>query len=193
MKTFRFLLFMFSVTLIVLSCSKSSPQTSSYTTQPSPNDGIPIHTARSVQAIVTKVVDGDTLKVTFNDNSTDTIRILGIDTPETHAANKPNEYAEITDLDCLKTWGNRATEFAFNTLNRREVTIESDPIAPERGYFDRLLAYVRINGNDFGSLLLEKGLARVYEEGDSSRKQDYFQMERKAKESVIGLWGCSSN
>ena len=188
--------FIAGIIIISFSCSRDSTPSASYPSQLPASTPESINTIDSpdfVQAIVTRVVDGDTVKVKFDDNSADTVRILGIDTPETHATNKPYEYGEITNLDCLNAWGDQATEFAFNTLYKREVILESDPSAPERGYFDRLLAYVRINEQDFGSLLLEKGFARVYEEGESSRKKEYLQLEAKAKDAEIGLWGCDSN
>ena len=185
--------FIAGIFLISLSCSQDSTPSPSYSSQAEQSTHKSIDSIDSLQATVTQVVDGDTVKVKFLDNSSDTVRILGIDTPETHVMNKRYEYGEITNLDCLKAWGTQATEFTFNMLYEREITIESDPLAPERGYYDRRLAYVRINEKDFGSLLLEKGLARVYEEGESGRKTEYLQQEAKAKDSVLGLWGCDSN
>src|SRR3990172_5965681 len=40
--------------------------------------------------LVTKVVDGDTFNLLLNDK-TETVRLIGIDTPETKAPNKPVE------------------------------------------------------------------------------------------------------
>lgn len=37
---------------------------------------------------ITRVIDGDTMDVLFNDGRTDRVRLLGVDTPETNAANK---------------------------------------------------------------------------------------------------------
>ncbi len=52
-------------------------------------------------ARVIRVVDGDTVSVSFLDGSTDTVRLLGVDTPEMFTANKANEYGNITDTVCL--------------------------------------------------------------------------------------------
>ena len=57
-------------------------------------------------------MDGDTIDVTFEDGTTDTVRLLGIDTPENQIPNAPIEYGHITDTACLRRWGDLATEFA---------------------------------------------------------------------------------
>lgn len=190
MASFRYVLTLASLALFSIGCGEnltiidpSKPQSASKTDSA-------IYSVERLQAVVTKVVDGDTLKVKFDDNSIDTIRILGVDTPETYVKNKQYEYGDITDLNCLDRWGEKATKFAFNALNKRNVTIEPDPIAPARGTFDRRLAYVIIEGKDFGSMLVENGYARVYEEGDSTREEGYLQLQLQAKASGLGLWGC---
>lgn len=62
---------------------------------------------------VVDVVDGDT--VTLNDGRT--VRIIGIDTPETVAPGKP--------VEC---WGPEATEFAQRTLLNQSVTVVEIPL-----------------------------------------------------------------
>ena len=43
--------------------------------------------SRSLVADVTRVIDGDTVDVVFQDGSADTVRLLGVDTPETFSSN----------------------------------------------------------------------------------------------------------
>ena len=49
------------------------------------------------------------------------------------------------------------------------VELVLDPLAGERGFFGRLLAYVLVAGEDLNSILVREGYARVYEEGEASR------------------------
>jgi micrococcal nuclease len=51
-----------------------------------PPRGIP---RAATLATVRKVVDGDTLRVTLNDGTQTTVRLIGIDTPETKDPDEP--------------------------------------------------------------------------------------------------------
>lgn len=146
-----------------------------------------------ISAEVSHVVDGDTLDIVLRDGSSDRVRLLGVDTPETYTGNNANEYGDITDIDCLDRWGLLATEFTKNTLEGREVMLMPDPAAGERGYYDRLLAYVHIDGEDFNAMLVSKGYARVYIEGTSTREEEYLKFEGEARDGSVGLWQCGSS
>ncbi len=114
---------------------------------------------------VVRVIDGDTIEVVFNDGVVETVRLLGIDTPETFSSNNPNGYGEMTDIACLDEWGTQATLEVTDTLYGEVVILSPDPVADVRGSFGRLLAYVEFEGQDLNAALVEKGLARVYTEG----------------------------
>tara|TARA_B100000949_G_scaffold224106_1_gene227191 strand:- start:157 stop:987 length:831 start_codon:yes stop_codon:yes gene_type:complete len=144
-------------------------------------------------ANVTRVIDGDTVEVLFLDGSTDTVRLLGVDTPETFGANRPDEYGAITDIDCLDAWGSLATDFAVRVLQGQTVTVIKDPAAGERGFYGRLLAYIHVDGQDFNATLVEQGYARVYIEGKNSREGDYLVLQERAQMQRIGFWGCESH
>ena len=142
-------------------------------------------------AEVTRVVDGDTMDVEFVDGTTDRVRLLGVDTPETNGSNKPYEYGDIIDTVCLDRWGAKASEFARLVLGGRQVNVVLDPAAGERDRFGRLLAYIETQGNDFNAALVKLGYARVYEEGESSREEAYLRLQAQAKETGMGLWRCA--
>lgn len=148
----------------------------------------PVPTAR-----ITKITDGDTFWVTFASGNRENIRILGVDAPETYSSNSPNEYDGITDTDCLDDWGNSATEFAIDTLSGKIVQVIADPLGDERDRFDRLLAYIHIEGQDFSAMLVKNGFARVYRKYEYSRKSVYIAFEEIAKLNKAGLWGCNSS
>ena len=150
-------------------------------------------TEKSSVVKITKVIDGDTMDVRFKDGSTDRVRLLGVDTPETNAKNKPNEYGDITDLKCLTRWGDKSDDYAKKVLNGKEVLLVFDDEAGERGYYGRLLAYIEIDGYDFNESLISRGYARVYEEGTSSREKRYLSVQEKVISAGTGLWGDCIN
>ena len=96
----------------------------------------PVVTAAEVpaqrSAKVSRVIDGDTFDVEFEDGTTDTVRLLGIDTPETQLPNAPTEYGLITDTGCLRRWGDLTTQFA-SIMTWQTVELALDPVAGERG------------------------------------------------------------
>ena len=150
-------------------------------------------TEKSSMVKITKVIDGDTMDVRFEDGTTDRVRLLGVDTPETNAVNKPNEYGDITDLKCLARWGDKSDDYAKSILDGKEVRLVFDEEAGERGYYGRLLAYIEIDGYDFNESLISRGYARVYEEGTSSREKRYLSEQKKVKSEGKGLWGDCIN
>jgi micrococcal nuclease len=141
-------------------------------------------------ATVTKVTDGDTFDVRFQNGSTETVRMLGVDTPEVYKDNKPNEYGDITDVACLNTWGNKASDYVRNRIKGQQVELIFDAQAGRRGGFDRLLAYTKIDGNLLGSLLLNNGYAKVYTGETFAKEQAFLSLQNKAKSKEIGLWSC---
>lgn len=140
-----------------------------------------------------RVVDGDTLEVEFASGETDTVRLVGVDTPETaEQYMNPSEY-NVPDTpqgrDWLLMWGDRASAFATEQLVGEQVQVVTDPESDERGGFGRLLAYIYHDGENFGKQLLERGLARVYTDGEFSLESEYLDIESTAQANNRGLWG----
>jgi len=145
-------------------------------------------------ASVTEVVDGDTLEVRFADGSTDTVRLLGVDSPETAAANEPSEFEGVPETEagrrCLAGAGQNATAFVFRLVADATVAVVTDPVADRRGDYGRLLAYVELqNGTDVNERLLDRGHARVYD-STFSRSERYYTAESTAQTARRGLWRC---
>ena len=144
------------------------------------------------QATITRVIDGDTFEIRFTDGTEDTVRLLGVDTPETFSENTPDEYGlpnSVAARDWLANYGDRATAFAERRLDGQTVTLVSDPQSDERGSYGRLLAYVETDNGNFGAALLRQGLARTYTEGTFTREGTYRDLEATARENGVGLWG----
>ena len=146
----------------------------------------------SYNSNISRVVDGDTVEV--EGEFTGTVRLLGVDTPETYSSNSPNEFGledTLSNRDCLKIWGKKATGFAENYTQDREVKISLDPESERRGDYGRLLAYIKTENSSetLNYLLVEKGLARVYE-SEFQRTEEYLSAEETAMEKDLGVWSC---
>lgn len=148
------------------------------------NPGIPY----PAQAV--RVIDGDTLRVAFPDGGQETVRIIGVDTPEvTPGGNDPDSFAGVTDPWFLSAWGEEASATLRREAEGREVTVTTDRSAGERDRYGRLLAYLHAaDGTDIGELLLSRGLARVYTAESFGRKERYLAVQDEAVRKRIGVW-----
>ena len=132
------------------------------------------------------------MEVEFADGETDTVRLLGVDTPETTLGDvSPDEYEGFPESqaarDHLFNWGQRASSYAVDQLNGQQVRVVTDPESDRRGSFDRLLAYIFVDGANFNRGLLENGYARVYDSSFSLRGE-FDGVESQARSDEIGLW-----
>ena len=93
------------------------------------------------QAIVTKVVDGDTVWVKFSNGSEEKVRLIGIDTPETGQCGFEPAKKELETF----------------VLNQEVSLVVGSP--DNRDKYERLLRYIDINGLDAGLELIKQGLA----------------------------------
>jgi len=146
-------------------------------------------------AKVLEVVDGDTIRVQY-EGRTDTVRLVGVDSPETHAANTPAEFPGVPTTEagrnCLRGWGKNATEFAKQELAGKTVRLTFDPQTDHRDRYGRLLAYVQAEGEaeTFNYRLVAEGYARVYE-SDFTNIERYRAAAADAREANRGLWACT--
>lgn len=146
----------------------------------------------AINATVTRVIDGDTVEVELANGTTDTIRLLGVDTPETTLSKTdPTQYGyeDTTDTrDFAFNIGEDAKQFAEQRLANQEVQVIMDPESDSRGYYDRRLAYIYVDGTDFNRQLLAKGLARMYD-SEMSKRSEYESVESTARDQGVGIWG----
>jgi micrococcal nuclease len=128
-------------------------------------------------ARVTRVVDGDTVKIR-RDGSRDTVRLIGIDTPESV---KPD-----TPVECFAKEASRETK---RLLDKERVRLVLDREARDR--YGRLLAYAyRLRDNRFvNARLLAGGYARTLEIRPNTRFAARFRaIEADARRAGRGLW-----
>jgi micrococcal nuclease len=141
-------------------------------------------------ARASRIIDGDTLRITLPDGSEETVRILGIDTPEvTPGGNNPDTFEGVSDPWFLSAWGEEASSTLRREMEGMVVAITIDQAAGERDRYGRLLAYVHThNGTDIGELLLSLGMARVYTAESFARKDLYLEVQERAMRQRTGLW-----
>jgi micrococcal nuclease len=126
-----------------------------------------------------RVVDGDTLKIRVN-NSEETIRVIGINTPETVDPRK--------DVECF---GKEASEFAggFFASKSAQLVLTSDSSQGELDKYGRWLRYVSLDGVDYGEQALSKGFAHEYTYDEPYLYQEkYRKLEKEAEKNAAGLW-----
>lgn len=136
---------------------------------------------------VVSVIDGDTLKVNIN-GTTETLRLIGIDTPETVDPRKP-----------VQCFGEEASKKAKETLTDKKVRLEADSTQGERDKYQRLLRYVYLeDGTSFNKLMIEEGYAHeyTYQSNPYKYQTEFIDAEKSARENKRGLWGeatCNGN
>lgn len=140
------------------------------------------------QVTVIRVIDGDTIDVEGHQES---IRFLGVDTPELTGEHRPGEFKGIENNSCLVEWAEKSTDYVRQKLQNKEINLVFDSKAGKTGYYGRTLAYIELNGEDFTKSLVKKGYARVYTEGEFKRKEEYLKAEEEAQIMEKRIWECN--
>jgi micrococcal nuclease len=148
----------------------------------------------TLTVMVVSVTDGDTVDIRFQNGSTDTVRLLGVDTPEVYGENEPSEYEGVPNTEagkqCLHDAGEASSQFMKEKLNPGEqVTIVFDPQSDRRGDYGRLLAYIHDDGTKLNYRLVATGHARVYD-SQFSKADRFYAAEDDAQAAERGLWHC---
>ncbi len=132
----------------------------------------------TVSAFVQKVVDGDTLKVLM-DGREETVRLIGIDTPESVHPDKSRN----------TEWGKRASEFTKGRLEGKMIRLEFD--VQERDKYGRLLAYVYTDEGLFNEVLVREGWAKVSTYPPNVKYVERFKIaEKEAQKKNLGIWSA---
>ncbi|MCP4288694.1 MAG: hypothetical protein GY792_30440 [Gammaproteobacteria bacterium] len=137
---------------------------------------------------VIKVVDGDTIKIETGTGAEETIRLLGIDTPETVHPTKPIECygPEASRFSKIELCGNDTGNDCDRT-----VFLELDAATGDRGKYGRLLAHVWTEAGLHNEALLAGGYALHKDYGTASRYSGrYMAAESGAVTGGVGLWGA---
>lgn len=138
-----------------------------------PGDSGPVMRARG---IVVKVADGDTISVRIG-RRVQSIRILGIDTPEVYGKRECGGAEASAAMKRLAPIGAR-------------VTLISDPTQANKDRYRRLLRYVERGGRDLGKKQILLGHARtyVYRNDPFTRTATYQRAESRSQGAKRGAW-----
>lgn len=137
----------------------------------------------SLRPTVVSVADGDTFKVKLQDGSEQTVRLLGVDTPET-----------VDPRKTVQCFGKEASQFTKEKLSGKEVVLEGDPTQGDVDKYNRLLRYVYLSDGTFFNLqLIQEGYGTEYTYQKPYKFQKAFKAaEQGAREESKGFWNPSS-
>lgn len=126
--------------------------------------------------LVTRVIDGDTLVV----QGIGTVRLIGVDTPETVDPRRPVQF-----------FGKEASEFTRRMAQGRVVRLEFDGTRTDR--YGRTLAYVYLPDATFlNAEIVKQGYGHAYTQFPFRYLDQFRAYEREAREAERGLWAAES-
>lgn len=131
--------------------------------------------ARTVEGVVVRIVDGDTIRVRIADRI-EKVRYIGVNTPEVHHRAKGEQPG-----------GREAAQLNGELVASKRVRLELD--VQERDRYGRLLAYVWVGDLMINAEPVRRGYAQVMTVPPNVRYRDLFgRLQREARESGRGLW-----
>ncbi len=150
----------------------------------------PVETQAQEIATVVRVIDGDTLKISYGDQE-ESIRLIGIDTPESQANKKAKRDAARTgdDIQLILSQGREATNYVKGLVKPGDsVQIEFD--VQERDRYTRLLGYVHLSdGKMLNEEIVRAGFANLMTIPPNVKYQKRFSKAYKeARDNKRGLW-----
>lgn len=127
---------------------------------------------------VLDVVDGDTVKVLYRGSEV-SVRVIGIDTPETVHPSEPVECG-----------GPQASAAAARMLTGKRVGLVFDPSQGRVDAYGRTLAYLQAPGvGDYGLAMIRQGRAAEYTYDTSyARQARYRAAQGNAQAANRGIW-----
>ena len=157
--------------LVLFAALRFWPELNDVVLEPAP----PVDPAVSEREyLVERVVDGDTLLLANRER----VRLLGVDTPETVAPDRP-----------VEPFGKAASEFTRRLVEGQNVRLGFDKERVDR--FGRTLAYVYLeDGTLLNEELIRAGLskAQLQYPYSSAMKRRFRAAESEAREAQRGLW-----
>lgn len=128
---------------------------------------------------VIQIFDGDTISVNMNGGE-EKIRLIGVDTPETHDPRK--------SVECF---GQAANKFTSELVGQNSVRLESDPLSTNRDRYDRLLRYVYLPDGQLVNLeIINSGYGFAYTHFPFTKSEVFKAAEVLAKQEGRGLWSA---
>lgn len=128
---------------------------------------------------IAKFDDGDTIVVDMN-GVNETVRFIGVDTPETHDPRKP-----------VMCYGAEASSYTRKLIGNNRVRLQADSLDTNRDRYNRLLRYVYLpDGTLINVKLITEGYGLDYPFFPFEKAQEFQGYELEAKKAGRGLWSA---
>lgn len=137
--------------------------------------------SRAVSYPVERIVDGDTFSVKIDGKSV-TVRMIGVDTPETVHPSKP-----------VQAYGKEASRFTTNLLTGERVFLLYEGDRPEKDKYGRTLAYAyrAPDGLFVNAEIIRQGYGHVYTVYPFKHLEQFRELAQFAMNKKKGLWGST--
>ena len=133
--------------------------------------------AQTGPAQVDRVIDGDTISVRL-DGDRDTVRLTGVDTPETKHPTRG-----------VEPYGPEAADYTTARLTGATVRFDLDPAGDAQDADGRILRYVMLStGEHCNATRIREGYARATGTFPYSRQRECLQLEAQARQACRGRW-----
>ena len=130
--------------------------------------------AETLRGMVKTVHDGDTLVLVGRGMGRLTVRLYGVDAPETRKPDSPGQ-----------PFGSQAKRVLMYKLLGKEVSAE----LVERDQYGRAVAVVKLAGRDINAEMVSEGMAWAYRQYLSGPyASQYINLEEQARRLKRGLW-----
>ncbi len=142
-----------------------------------PTDPAPVESRQATLPVVTRVIDGDTIVV----EGVGTVRLIGVDTPETVDPRRPVGY-----------FGREASDFTKQLATGKRVRLEFDQDRTDR--YGRTLAYVYLQPENLllNAEIIRQGYGFAYTRFPFRMMDEFRALEREARDAARGLWASPS-
>ena len=110
---------------------------------------------------IIRIIDGDTFEI----ESGEKVRLIGIDTPEKYESKKLNNDSEISkkDKELIKKLGDLSSKYTENELLNKKIKLVPDSTNSNKDRNGRLLRYVYLNDTLLFNLkIIKDGFAYAY-------------------------------
>jgi micrococcal nuclease len=126
---------------------------------------------------IERFVDGDTIVVNM-DGKKETIRMIGVDTPETHKPNSP-----------VQCYGPAAAAYTKTLIGSNQVRLQADSKSTNRDRYNRLLRYVYLpDGRMIEEELIKNGYGFAYLDFPFDQSGSFAKYQEQARSATKGLW-----
>ncbi|OGS19314.1 MAG: hypothetical protein A2219_07595 [Elusimicrobia bacterium RIFOXYA2_FULL_50_26] len=139
------------------------------------NNAAAVQVSPAVARKIARVIDGDTLAL----SNGETVRLIGVDTPELHHPELP-----------VQRFAQEAQAFLQSMAEGAGCRLEFEP-GKQRDSYGRLLAYVYVDDKMLNAEILRRGYGYAYTRFPFSRMSEFISLEHNARQCQYGLWNYS--